>query len=161
MKINVDPFAMSSLHNIILNTFRVVLVLWRQLHRVELSLSYVIVVLKKSSCGDGISFFRTTMTYERGSSTRYNSLHNTKTTQYVFNIILWRLLHESQESIKQHLFKLFKNKTLLWDNLNQQIYLLFIFTKHYLLKVMKLASGSIPNMDHLKLMILISWLWSA
>ena len=39
-------------------------------------------------------FFWTTMTYERESSTRYNSLHNTKTTQNVFNIILWRLLLE-------------------------------------------------------------------
>ena len=36
----------SSLHNIILNTFRVVLVLWRLLYRVELSLSYIIVVQK-------------------------------------------------------------------------------------------------------------------
>ena len=42
----------SSLHNIILNAFRLVFVLWSLLLRVELSLSYVIVV-QKSYSGDG------------------------------------------------------------------------------------------------------------
>ena len=37
-------------------------------------------------------FLITTMTYKRESSTWFNSLHNTKTTKNVLNIILWRLL---------------------------------------------------------------------
>ena len=43
----------SSLHNIIRNSFRVVLVLWRLLTKLSIFLSYVIVV-PKSSCGDWI-----------------------------------------------------------------------------------------------------------
>ena len=87
----VTPF--SSLHNIILNTFRVVSVLWRLL---EFSRAFSFMCHsyfeKKFLWRLNISFFRTSMTYERESSTQYNSLHNTEPTQNVFNIILWRLL---------------------------------------------------------------------
>ena len=51
LDLEVSGWNSSSLNNIILNTFRVVLVLWRLLLQVVLSLSYVIVV-QKSSYGD-------------------------------------------------------------------------------------------------------------
>ena len=59
---------LSSLHNIILNSFRLVLVLWS------------LFILLNYDIG------------KRESLLVGNRLHNTKTTQNVFNIILWRLL---------------------------------------------------------------------
>ena len=102
----------SSLHNIIWNSFWLVLVLWRLLNQGFLFLTCVIVV-PKSSCGDwnegaeseewkphpfNVSFqspqelFWTTMTFERNRKPRFNSLHNTKTSRNELQIILWRLL---------------------------------------------------------------------
>ena len=103
----------SSLHNIILNMFCVILVLWRLLEsglsfsflrhsfskkflwRQKVQIEWVDGNAPPLQCERYIStriFFRTTMTCERESLIPFNSLHNTKTTQNVFDIILWRLL---------------------------------------------------------------------
>ena len=65
----------------LIECFFLVLVLWR--------------LLLPSRAFSFICLFWTTMTYQRESSVRCNSFHNTKTRQNTFNIILWRLLLKS------------------------------------------------------------------
>ena len=87
----------SSLHNIILNTMRVVLVLWRLLPTKELSLSYS--CAKKSSCGDwkftldGWSF------YFPLSFTTFVYLNNIVETTWADSLSIhanpWTLVHTS------------------------------------------------------------------
>ena len=78
----------SSLRNIRLNTFRVVLVLWSLLpNRTFFSLFLVPMSFHLHK-----NFFEQLWRRKEKESPLGNRLHNTKTTWNVFNIILWRLL---------------------------------------------------------------------
>ena len=78
----------SSLHNIILSSFRIVLVLWTLLLPSRLPLSYVIVVLKSFSTRPFLNNYDVIKRKLYG----WNRFHNTRTIRKEFKIIFRRQL---------------------------------------------------------------------